>query len=87
MAKPKNFYIHFETKPTFAELDVFFERCVQFYPVMSNSYFVKAETTSPADFTSFAKQCFPRRHFFICASSHSRYSKETGYTSSGIIED
>lgn len=64
--KYKRYYIHFETKPSFDELDVLFKKCIQYEPVMATSYYLVIDPSAvPGFFHDFAKQCFPRYRFAI----------------------
>ena len=74
------YYIHFETKPTFPELDAFFSRCEQYEPVMATSYYVVPKMGNRREsFHYYAMSCFPRYRFVLCKASWLWEHGETGF--------
>lgn len=84
--KHTRYYIHFETKPSFQELDVFFEKCVEYEPVLATSYYVVIDPdTAPISFPDFARQCFRRYRFVILPVGKQIYRYgETNYVKTDL---
>lgn len=83
----QNFYLHFETKPSFAELDTLFDFCEKYEPVMSNSYILVFDTTGQkACFFDIVHQCFPRYRYVVLqfASKNIRQNREAPYVPTGL---
>lgn len=78
----QSFYLHFETKPSFAELDALFNQCVFHQPIMATSYCVIFETEGrKMAFFDLVHQCFPRYHYVVMqyGSKNIRRNLETPY--------
>lgn len=75
--KNKRYYIHFETKPPFADLDVFFDKCLQYEPVMATSYKIVTEPSMKIEtLFEFAEKCFNRYHFALMPTTKALYRHE-----------
>lgn len=82
----QHFYLHFETKPSFAELDKLFDQCESFQPIMSNSYTVIFDTDGKrSSFFDLARLCFPRHRYVAIQYSPQNYRQyqEAYYVSHG----
>lgn len=83
----QNFYLHFETKPRFAELDTLFESCSAYEPVMANSYVLVFDTEGKSSsFFDLVHQCFPRHRYVLIqfAAQNYRHFKEAPYVPTGF---
>lgn len=83
----QNFYLHFETKPSFSELDRLFDCCEAYEPVMANSYVLVFNTDGKqTSFFDLIHQIFPRQRYALVqfAANKFRQTKETPYVPTGI---
>ena len=73
-------YIHFENKPTFPELDKFFQHCLQYEPVLSNSYyFVMDNDALTVPLRDFVREFFPRYTYALAVTSAVSINWEAQY--------
>ena len=80
------YYLHFETKPSFDELDVLFEQCSSYEPIMASSYTVAYDTEGKrSSFFDLVHQCFPRYHYAVMqfGKNNFRHFREAGYVTHG----
>ena len=78
-------YLHFETKPTFPELDAFFTHCLQYEPVLSTSYyFVIDSDTIGVPLTDFVRGFFSRYTYALLVVSSSAVNRESRYVKTDL---
>ena len=73
-------YIHFENKPTFPELDKFFQHCLQYEPVLSTSYYFVIDSDSmDVPLKDFVRNFFSRYSYALLVVSSSAVNRESQY--------
>lgn len=83
----QKYYLHFETKPSFSELDRFFAKCLAYQPIFATSYFVEIDTSVLHETVrDFAQDCFPRYAFVLTRAVKQEFAviRESGYITAGI---
>lgn len=81
------YYLHFETKPSFEELDVFFQKCTEYHPILATSYFVEIDTDDLRQTArEFAHECFPRYTYIFTRVIKKEFevNRESDYVTAGI---
>ena len=78
-------YIHFENKPTFPELDKFFQCCLQCEPVLSTSYyFVIDSAIMKVPLSDFVRDFFPRYTYALLVVSSASVNRESQYVKTDL---
>ena len=83
----QQFYLHFETKPSFSELDRFFQKCLTYQPILSSSYFVEVDRNDlNQTVREFVRECFPRYSYVLArvVKKEFEFALESGYVTAGI---
>lgn len=83
MPAKQHYYLHFETKPSFKELDVLFEYCEAFRPVLATSYvFVPDLGKIRIPVSDLVHTCFPRYRYVLIRFPRQGFyqEEESGYT-------
>ncbi len=62
------YYLHFENKPSFVELDQLFQKCMTYQPVLYSSYLISIDQDeiSPKTAKELVLDCFQRACFVLC---------------------
>ena len=65
------FYLHFETKPTYAELEKLFQKCEEYEPVLGTSYLISVHLDDFHEpFRDIVRDCFPHSRFVLAKVSN-----------------
>lgn len=77
------YFLQFETKPSFAELDVLFAYCTAYEPVLSTSYAIEIDPEAKqAYFPDIVHELFARYSYALCdlkKSGSVKYNREGHY--------
>lgn len=83
----QKYYLHFETKPSFSELDRCFEKCLAYQPILATSYYLEIDASSlHQPVRDFVQECFPRYAFVLVRVVQQGITvvRESGYVTAGI---
>lgn len=65
------FYLHFETKPPYGELEKLFQRCEEYEPVLAGSYLISVQLDAFHEpFRDIVRDLFPHSRFVLAKVSN-----------------